>query len=565
MIEDIKIREWFHKNKDNRKSEVTKILSVEYAHLFLENGDDLYITRHGLPFIENLKPENFWTDKRWFEKNSERLSGTSSLYKIRTKKVNGRHKDIVIKWNRMGQDVPGAEDREELTNAEFNSPFEEVSLVMELRNTMYSSSSKIIIHKPLAIYVPSETTELWQTGRKAYKMQYKIQSHKKEVVLDMHRLYAVIYEWIKGIDTTEAFDKGILKKKYMKLLTLDADKRIKRKGFAVRDNKPHHIIVRPKKRGDLVKDKKKKLLYALVDFELLERTPRREKVFKRDRRADYLRRQRDRFIIEIPNKFHPHLHHVNIFGVDYVYGHVESTKGRLWVVGRDPYLFDYFLPERWEQTPRTKISVYSEMYHVVTKDGIHLVWKISKVGLQPDMDPFKKDEEKILTHGYNSPFEEVALAVELSNKGIPSIYPRAIYMSENKTEISKNLFDNSRYNSHKGYKTPDGIPILKKNRNYIIIWGYWNGPDEKLATKDGDYYEGIDTLRAYKERVITKEKYIALLQMTKKKLLKTGIKDLNLRGNHILISFDNTGTLVTDKQGIPEIRICNFEFLKRVR
>ena len=33
-------------------------------------------------------------------------------------------------------------------------------------------------------------------------------------------------------------------------------------------------------------------------------------------------------------------------GVDYVYGEVESTGGALWVVGRDPVLFDYFLPEK---------------------------------------------------------------------------------------------------------------------------------------------------------------------------------------------------------------------------
>jgi len=562
MIKDIKIKEWYEKNKDHRKNEITKILDVEYAHLELKDNSDLYFTSNGLPFIENLKPENFWTDKRWLDKNSKRLLGTGSVYKIRTKRVNGRHKDIVIKWNRMGQDIPGAEDCEELMNTEFNSPFEEVSLVMELKNAIHRSSPKIIIHKPLAIYVPSETAELWQTGRKEYKMQYKIQSHK-EVVLDIHRLYAVIYEWIRGIDSTEAFDKKILQEKYMKLLTLDAEKRMKREGFMVRDNKPHHIIVRPEKKGKLAKDEKGEILYGLVDFELLERTPTQEKAIKKDKRTEYLKRQRDRFAIKIPNKLHPHLHHMNIFGVDYVYGHVESTKGRLWVVGKDPYLFDYFLPERWRQIPRTKISVYSDMYHAVTKDNVHLVWKVSKIGLQPDADPFKKDEKRQLEYGYNSPFEEIAMAVELSQKGIATIYPRAIYMSEYKTDISKNLFDNSRYKSHEDYKTPDGIPILKKNRDYIIIWGYWNGPDEKLAAKDSDYYEGIDALRAYKKKMIDEHMYIDLLKLTKDKLHKEGIEDLNLRGNHILISYNSKGNLITDNQDLPEIRICNFEFLKR--
>ena len=42
-------------------------------------------------------------------------------------------------------------------------------------------------------------------------------------------------------------------------------------------------------------------------------------------------------------------------------------------------------------------------------------------------------------------------------------------------------FDDSRYENHKDIITPDGIPILMKDSDYIIIWGYWNGPDEMLV------------------------------------------------------------------------------------
>jgi len=560
MIRDRKLKEWYKNNRDKKSYDITKILDVEYAHLKLQNSDDIFITSLGLPFINNLKPENYWKDERWFKSNSTRLSGTSSIYKIRTKKVKGKYKDIVIKWNRMGQEVPGLEEDETLMHAEFNSPFEEFSLVIELRNAMLNLSNDITIQKPLAIYVPSRPVELWQSGRKEYKMRLKVEAHK-EIALDMFRSYAVIYEWIEGIDASEAFNKDILKVEHMKRLTLDAGKKMQKKGFIVRDNKPHHIIINPEEA--FKKIKKKKIPYGLVDFELLERTPKHEKMLKKDKRSEYLKRQRDRFSIEIPDKFHPHLHHMNIFGVDYIYGHVESTKGRLWVAGRDPFLFDYFLPERWKQIPKTKISVFSEMYHAVTKDNIHLVWKVSQVGSQPNMDPFKEDENKILAFGYNSPFEEVSLAVELAKKGVPAIYPRAIYMSEQKTEISKNLRDNSRHKTHRNYKTPDNAPILMKNHDYIIIWGYWNGPDEKLAAKDGDYYEGIDVFKAYKQNIITQKEYVGLLKMAKERLEKIGVEDLNLRGNHFLISFDSKGRLLTDSQNVPEIRICNFEFLRK--
>ncbi|MFC1704019.1 hypothetical protein ACFL1E_04485 [Candidatus Omnitrophota bacterium] len=564
MIKDIKIKEWFEKNKDGKNNAIAKILDVDYAHIKLQNKDDLYVTSQGVPFIENLKPENFWTDEKWFKKNSIRLSGTGSAYKVRTKKVNDTYKDIVIKWNRMGQNVPGADDCDDLMYAEFNSPFEEFSLVAELSNAMLGSPLTITIQKPLAIYVPLEFVEIWQSGRKEHKMQYKIDSHK-EIALDMRRSYAVIYEWIEGIDAVQAFEKHIIDEKHMRLLALDAEKGMKKKGFVVRDNKPHHVIVRPKKRKELVKDKKGKVLYGLVDFELLERTPQKEKIAKKDKRADYLRRQRDRFVIDDPNEFHPHLHHTNILDVEYVYGHVESTKGRLWVIGRDPHLFDYFLPERWEKIPKTKISVFNDMYYTITKDNIHLAWKVSKVGLKPDMDPYKEDEKRILECGYNSPFEEVAIAVELNRKGIPTIYPRAIYMSSNRTKISDNLLDNSRYEMHKSFTAPDGVALLKKNQDYISIWGYWNGPDEKLAAKDSDYYEGIDTLRAYKEGIIAEKQYFDLLQIAKERLSQAGFEDLNFRGNHLLISFDSKKKLITDRDGIPELRICNFEFLKKTK
>jgi hypothetical protein len=57
MIQNTKIREWYYSSKNYKKNEIAKILGVEYAHVKLKNEGDLYITRQGLPFIENLRPE----------------------------------------------------------------------------------------------------------------------------------------------------------------------------------------------------------------------------------------------------------------------------------------------------------------------------------------------------------------------------------------------------------------------------------------------------------------------------------------------------------------------------
>ncbi|MBN1254174.1 MAG: hypothetical protein JXA50_02770 [Deltaproteobacteria bacterium] len=536
-----------------------RVLGVTYTHVNLGEEGDLYITEPGLLFADCLFPENHWTDKEWFTQHSERLSGTSSLYRVTTKKVNGRQKEIVIKWNRMGQEIPGDK---EFANAEFNSPFEEFSLVMDLWDTLKQTERKVFTQKPLAIFVPATQVELWRTGRKEYMMQAKIDKHV-EIELDMHRLYAVIYEWIKGIDATQACEQGIIDEDQMVSLTLSTYERIERHGFDVLDRKPHHVIVRPQKNGELRKDKEEDIVCSLVDYELLTRTPEHETAVKQEKRSDYLRKQRDRFVVKTPAVLPSHLHYMNIFGVGYIYGRTQSTDGELWVVGKDPELFDYFLPERWEKALRTRLSAFHEVFHTVTKDNINLVWKVSRVGIMPDMDPFKDDERKIIEFGYNSPFEEVALAVKLDREGIPTIYPRAIYMTGSRTEISGFLFDDRRYETHQHLVTAEGKPVLRNDHDYIIIWGYWNGPDDMLAARDGDYFEGVNALRAWREGIITEGEYVDLMERIRGRIRGLKVEDLNLRGSHILLSRRfNTGELIRDQNGFPETRICNFELLR---
>ena len=92
-------------------------MNVEYVHVTTDSGDDLYLTEHGMPVAAHLMPDRFWTDEAWFQANRQRLEGTSVVYRIRTKPVGGRSKDIVLKWNRMGQDIPGATQADDLATA----------------------------------------------------------------------------------------------------------------------------------------------------------------------------------------------------------------------------------------------------------------------------------------------------------------------------------------------------------------------------------------------------------------------------------------------------------------
>lgn len=534
------------------------VLGVDYAHL--QHDDyDLYLTRYGLQRRQLFDPDNFWSDKNWFHRHSERLAGTSTVYRITTKPVDGRSIDIVLKWNRMGQDVPGDTFVDGMEEGEFNSPFEEFALVMEMRDTRYESPGQILTHKPLAIYVPSKKYDLDRMGRKKYRMEAMISSHR-EIELHIDRNYAVIYEWVKGFDALQALERGLLEEEQLKDLTLKVDHDMHRKGFLVGDRKPSHIIVR-QDNGSLCRSRDGSVLYALVDFELMARTPEREARILEVKRKTYLTKQVYRFQ---PREVQPmpHLRECRILGVDYIYGHVESTDGALWVVGKDPGLFDFFLPEKWRRTPRQKLSHFSAIYKTTTKDSIHLVWKVSRVGTWPDMDPFKDDERRILDHGFNSPFEEVALSLELNNKGIPATWPRAVYMTGEKPDDEFEEWDERRFQSH-AHITSCGIPVLQHNRDYILIWGYWNGPLERLAERDEDHYVSINALNAFRQGLIDEDMYFFLLQRTRHDLRAIGIEDLNLRGNHILLSLDK-GHVVCDRDGIPEARICNFELLRRI-
>ncbi|MFW5692709.1 MAG: hypothetical protein ACOCWL_00695 [Thermoguttaceae bacterium] len=535
------------------------VLGVKYLHLRMEDGSDLYVTERGLPFTKCLMPQNHWADDRWMKFHGARLPGTSAVHRVRTKTVDGRSKEIVIKWNRMGQDIPGETKVIDTAAAEFNSPFLEFSLVIELQNTRFELPGRFYTHKPLAIYVPRKYIKAEQLGRRRHRMAAIERSHR-EIPIDWNRNYAVIYEWLKGIDAVEAHRKGLLDNDAMAQMIARAETDLSEKGFVVGDAKPQHIIVRPKQDGSLASDRSGKPLYGLVDFELLRRTPAREERLRAEKRQEYLVRQARRF--EPHESFPPGLAPVNLMGVDYVYGRVESTGGALWVVGRDPMLFEYFLPEKWRRTPRTRLSSAYEVYETITQDNVHLVWRVSRVGQIPDADPFVRREKRILDHGYNSPFQEFSIAMELARRGIETTYPRAIYMTGNRSTVSSSLVDDSRYESHADLETPEGRPILSRQHEYVTIWGYWNGPDDALAVKDEPVYTGIDALAAYREGLLSQRGYVKVMRAAKQRLEAMGVEDLSLRGTHLLLSIDREGRLAVDEKGLPLMRICNFELLQ---
>jgi hypothetical protein len=541
-----------------------KILDIPYRHLIFDSGDEMYITDEGLAVWQNLLPENFWTDKDWFQAHSERQRGSGNVYKIRTKPIGKNQLDIVLKWNRMGVDVPGEtfDEVSNLENARFLSPFEEFHLLQELKDGLQYTPGMFELQVPLAIYVPATKEDSITLGRRQYLMSFIQKQHNKDVGIDFDRNYAVIYKWLEGINIVQAYKRGVVREQDIQELTEKAAIEMRDNGFVIADHKAEHLIV--KLVGtNVFRDVHGNIRYGYVDYELLERTPEREKFIRQERRHVYLTR--------MPNRFNDYaleeasLQPMHIFDVPYLYSEVPSSKGRLWVVGKDPHLFDYFLPEKWRHVNRTRLSKYHDIFHKLSRDGIQLVLKTSKIGLKPDADPFNKRGQKILEYGFNSPFEEIALALELNKKELHTIYPRAIYMTGSIATISEENIDNSRYVSHAEILVPDkNESILKKHHDYIILWGYWNGSDEMLAAFDGKYYMPISALNAYRHSVISKDTYFAIMEKIRDNMLTVGVEDLNIRGTHILLTLNDNRKIVVGKDGLPVTRICNFEYLKRI-
>jgi len=180
------------------------------------------------------------------------------------------------------------------------------------------------------------------------------------------------------------------------------------------------------------------------------------------------------------------------------------------------------------------------------------------------VDPSTDRGLRIVTNGYNSPFEEFSIAIEINRRGIPAVYPRAIYMTGQEALPNAYNIDYRRYESHGAILTPDGKPALNPDYNYITVWGYWNGSDDLLARKDVEYCKGINLQKAFDDGRITADELHDLMQRAGKELAAAGFEDLNPEGTHWLLSVNPQDELIRGESGALALRMCNFGLVRRL-
>jgi len=545
---------------------LVNVLGVDYVHTADETVGELYLTTVGYQFAEHLQPEN-WYEPSWFRAKRERLRGSSLVYTLPTKPVHGESLSLVVKFSRVGEKVPiDTELIENLLSCEFNGPFEEFALVEELRHSRRGPADlQIHTQLPLAIYVPPEQTQPSQSGRFQWRIARKVEQHPG-IAIDILRQYIVIYRWIPGVDAWQAHTMGLLSEDEARKLTNRVTGEIRAKGFTVLDMKPEHVIVQPTELEHQALEHDH-VRYGMIDYELMERTAEYWQELHTERKEVYQQRKRELFqedddISTGLRSLPENLHAVSILGVDYIHGRAESTGGMLWVVGSEPDLYDYFLPERWRTTPQIRLLDIHETYFTTSKDNIRYVWKVSQVGEPPGAAAFGVEGFRVLAHGFNSPFEEFATAWWLSRRGIPTILPRAIYRTGHRSELDESLFDPSRYITHARFQSFDGKPALDDRRNYIMIWDYWNGP-EPIAT-DGNTPVGrsLNASQALERGLLNHQESLDLVAEYGSKLSGKGVEVFRLLPEHILLSIDVDQVLARDSRGEFISCLCNFQYLR---
>ncbi len=550
-----------------------KVFGLQYSHLRTDCGGDLWITEYGLPWIDHLMPDKWYTDNYYCEHGERLGKSTGTVYRVRPRDAPDRL-DIVVKFSRIGQEVPLVIDPDfpdditeiDFHGARFNSPWEEFDLVEELRKDGYTNDDTLIrTQRPLGIYAPPQQFELWRLGRSdsrfsthLYKLKQDQARYPLAVELDIKRDYIVLYGWVKGIDAVEARQRGLLREDELAELTRSVVAELRAKGFRVLDNKPDHFILRADPDSGGVARRNHKILYALIDFELLQRTAAGQQAY-RDR-------QREHYFKSLTRHAAPSSLTVagakttRIMGVNYTYARAPNG-GQVWAVGDNPELMGYFQPDRWRRTPRVQLSLGGEVYRTRTRDDIHIVYRMSKVGQRPNADPFYDRGKRIREFGYNSPFEEFAAAEKLRQLGIPTVHPRAIYRTGHMTSRARHLQDPSRAHSHAQLLTPGDTPepILSEQHDYYTLWGQWRGIDPLwMAGSQGNpgRLGFIDADRALSSRLLSPTEVNQSISGSRRQLIHAGCDESLLDDHQFLFIFDSRGNLQRDRFGSYDVALA---------
>ncbi len=269
-----------------------RVYGVPYVQLDDSAGGQLWVTHHGWRYLAHLDPANWYVDSQYSRRGRWLSEGSGAVYRVSSGLASARPVDLVVKFSRMAQELsvdvssrfPGGLERHVLDTAVFNDPFQEFGLLEQLRNTAVGTSNRgILTKRPLAIYSPARRIEPWQLGRSDARFrshsqrlandQATLEDGMAAVEMSMDRQYIYLFQWVRGVDAQSLVKTGELSSSEASALVVRVVADLAARGFHVLDTKPGHVILRRRPDGQLLR-RDGQLVYALVDFELLQRDPR---------------------------------------------------------------------------------------------------------------------------------------------------------------------------------------------------------------------------------------------------------------------------------------------------
>lgn len=264
-----------------------EVYGVRYAVFERPDFGQLLVTRYGWPLLEDLMPDRWHTDGKFWRSGERMGQSTGTVYRYGVRAENGATNHFIVKVSRFAQDVPfyasaeflGRFPQSVVAGLRFNNPFEEFGRLNRLRSS--KRGPRLYTKRPLAIYSPPEQLPLWRHGRAGAAAQLEGEAvagvqekGRVQIGLDPLRSYFSLFGWVKGVDASSLFQAGRLSEADMMQLTEDSITDLLAHGMIVLDHKPAHLIVRPNATGTgCVRRSNGRIAYALVDFELLVDLP----------------------------------------------------------------------------------------------------------------------------------------------------------------------------------------------------------------------------------------------------------------------------------------------------
>ena len=132
--------------------------------------------------------------------------------------------------------------------------------------------------------------------------------------------------------------------------------------------------------------------------------------------------------------------------------------------------------------------------------------------------------------------------------------------------------DRRRYESHRELLTSDGTPILRDDRNYITLRGFYSGPEVWVAViKPGRilYQTGgmrwpLSLRQASSRGIVSASECQRVMQSTQQAVASVGFDAELLDGSDLIVGMSADGSPVRDAHGSLDLRISNFELIRPI-